>query len=113
MDRCNDCGSVLPPTSECLVCATGEESPKTTPDGLLDTGTGVRQSVTVAGSDIKGDITNDAVSGADETREAADQSITVQDSIIDGKLRNRAGAQRIEAKSLVETANYPTRIRTG
>jgi hypothetical protein len=71
---------------------------------VSDTDTGVRQSITVEGSDIKGDITNDAASKKDSTRGAVDQSITVEDSIVDGKLRNRAGPQRVEAESLVETA---------
>jgi hypothetical protein len=104
MDRCNDCGSILPPDSECPVCAAEGSPSRSARDRTPDSDTVVRQSVSIEGSDVGGDITNDAGSKRESAYRTDRQSVTVRDSSIDGEIENRSRTRPVDVEKLVKTA---------
>lgn len=109
MDRCNDCGSVLPPGGECPMCVkraseSSSDSGSDRPDRSRSPDATARQSVTIEGSEVGGDITNEMRSELDGDYRPASQSVTVENSTIEGKITNRSGTRSVDVEELVETA---------
>lgn len=102
MNRCNNCGTVLPPNGDCPACFGDTQFTEAATSATAESSKNVRQSITVEGSEIGGGVTNDAV--ASGKADDSSQSIAVRDSIVDGEIENRRAPERIGTDTLVKAA---------